>query len=68
MTHTVNKQALLNEAASIEASAKNNLNAWCILGQSEKYGQALEQAAKLRKAADMGVAARRAYLVAQGLA
>ena len=56
------KQQLIKEAASIEASARDNLQAWVLIGQSNKYGEAMEKAAKLRKAADMGVAMRREFM------
>lgn len=56
------KQQLIKEAASIEASARDSLQAWVILGQTNKYSEAMEKAAKLRKAADMGVAMRREFM------
>jgi hypothetical protein len=56
------KAQLLKEADSIESSAKDNLPAWVMLGQSSKYSEAMDKAAKLRKAADMGVAMRREFM------
>ena len=51
------------EADQIEASAKESLPTWIVLGQSEKYLAAMEQARKLRHAATLRTPTeRREYL------
>lgn len=55
-------------AARIEANAKDNLQAWCILGQSDKYQQAMQQACILRHAETLRtITDRREYLNAHGI-
>ena len=49
--YTVRPDALLREAQSIETSAKENQKSWIILGQLDKYGEALKTANLLRRAA-----------------
>ena len=49
--YTVRPDALLKEAQSIETSAKENQKSWIILGQLDKYGEALKTANLLRRAA-----------------
>ncbi len=53
---------LLKEAEAIEAHAKDQLPGWIILGTTEKYSDAMDEAAKLRRAAGMTTANRNAFL------
>jgi len=53
---------ILREAAQIEDSARDQLAAWCLLGQSQKYGEAMDMAAQLRRAAEMPLATRNEFL------
>ncbi|CAG9236989.1 hypothetical protein PSP6_700033 [Paraburkholderia tropica] len=65
---TVKKEALLREAESIEASAKDSLDSWVLLGQSAKYAEAMEKASTLRSAASIAnVAERREFLRGHGI-
>ena len=51
------------EARNIEQSANESLRSWIILGQVEKYEQAMEQVRKLRHAVTIkGLRARNEYL------
>lgn len=51
------------EASNIEQSANESLRSWIILGQVEKYEQAMEQVRKLRHAVTIkGLRARKEYL------
>ena len=51
------------EARNIEQSANESLRSWIILGQAEKYEQAMEQVRKLRHAVTIkGLRARKEYL------
>lgn len=61
---SVSKKALLQEAASIEASAKDNLQAWIILGQTSKFDAAMKKASLLRKCAGLTWAIERRELLA----
>jgi len=49
--YTVRPDALLKEAQSIETSAKESQKSWIILGQLDKYDEALKTASLLRRAA-----------------
>jgi glucosamine 6-phosphate synthetase-like amidotransferase/phosphosugar isomerase protein len=53
---------VLREAEAIERSAKESLEAWVILGQTQKYADAMEKAAKLRRASTMSIAERNHFL------
>lgn len=46
------KAQCIREAEQLEASAKDNLTAWAICGESHKYSEWMERAAKLRRAAE----------------
>ena len=59
---------MLDEAAKIEAHAKDSLQAWAILGETAKYGQHTEKAANLRRAAELKGYARREFMQNKGLA
>ena len=59
---TVSKQALLNMAADIEKCADKSLKSWILLGQTEKYSQAMDKAFKIRNAISLPVAQRREVL------
>jgi len=59
---------LTTEAASLEASAKDNLRAWAILGQSSKYDEHMTKAANLRRAAELKGAERREFMRNNGIA
>lgn len=50
--YTVRKEALIQEAESIERIAKESLKAWAILGQSHKYSDLMQQAYTVRRAAE----------------
>ena len=56
------KAQLKKEADGIEASAKENMTAWILVGQSSKFDEAMDKAAKLRKAAEMPVSMRREFM------
>jgi hypothetical protein len=60
-------QQLTHEAASLEASAKDNLAAWSILGQTSKYDEHMTKAANLRRAAELKGAERREFMCGKGL-
>lgn len=49
--YTVKAKYLIEDAEKIEKSAKENLKAWSILGQTDKYSEAMDTAYKLRAAA-----------------
>lgn len=49
--YTVSKESLLKEAESLETYAKGNLNAWCLLGQTQRYHTTMGQARAIRAAA-----------------
>lgn len=59
---------LNHEAACLEASAKDSLVAWSILGQSSKYDEHMIKAANLRRAAELKGYARREFMQNHGLA
>ena len=51
------------EARNIEQAANESLRSWIILGQVEKYEQAMEQVRKLRHALTIkGLRARKEFL------
>jgi len=57
------KENLLGEAASIEQSASESLDSWILLGQVEKYEQAIAHVRMLRQAAEIpNIRARRDFL------
>ena len=62
------KAQMLSEAEKIEAHAKESLQAWAICGQTEKYGQYMEKASNLRRAAELKGYARREFMQNKGLA
>lgn len=49
--YTVKPEYLIADAERIERDAKESLNAWILLGQSEKYSEAMKTANMLRQAA-----------------
>lgn len=59
---------LLNEAAKLEAHAKDSLKAWALLGESAKYDQYMEKVSNLRRAAELRGYARREFMQNKGLA
>lgn len=61
------KAQLLKEAGSIEASSKDSLAAWTVLGQTEKYTQHIEKAANLRRAAELKGWERSQFMKNKGL-
>ena len=63
---TTAAKQLLNEADAIERHAKGQLTAWTILGQTCKYEIAMNEAAKLRRAAEMTAVERREFLKGAG--
>lgn len=59
---------LLPLADRIEADAQNNLVAWCVLGQMDKYIDAMRQVRILRHAETLRtIGERREYLNANGV-
>lgn len=55
------------EADAMEAHAKSQLQAWIILGQSDKYGEAMARVRKLRHAMTIkGLRQRVEYLAEDG--
>lgn len=53
---------VLRDADAIEKSAKESLTAWTILGTTDKYSDAMEKVAKLRRAATMSIAERNQFI------
>jgi len=49
--YTVKSEYLIADAERIERDANQSLNAWILLGQSEKYSEAMKTASMLRQAA-----------------
>jgi hypothetical protein len=49
----MNTKQCLHEAESLERHAKDNLAAWIICGQAYKYGEWMERAYQLRRAAEI---------------
>jgi hypothetical protein len=62
------KAQLWREADSLEASAKDNLRSWTILGQTSKYDEHMQKAANLRRAAELKGRERAEYMQNHGLA
>ena len=61
--YTVKPEHLLRDAEQIERDAEQSLRAWIMLGQSERYGQAMSTARALRSAAaERSIAVRREIL------
>ena len=61
--YTVKPEHLIRDAEQIERDAEQSLTAWIMLGQSERYGEALRTARSLRNAAaERSVAVRREIL------
>lgn len=61
--YTVKPEHLLRDAEQIESDAQQSLPSWIMLGQSERYGQAMATARALRSAAaERSIAARREIL------
>lgn len=61
------EKQLVREAASLEASAKDNLAAWALLGQSSKYSERMDRAANLRRAAELKGAERNEFMRNKGI-
>lgn len=59
MKLTVSRAWLMHEADSIEQSASSSLRAWILLDQSERFGDEMAKARKLRQAADVKSIAER---------
>jgi len=59
---TVSKQWIVSEILKLRDHAETSKNCWIILGQSEKYSDAMSKIANLQKAVLMGTAERREYL------
>lgn len=67
--YTVNSKALAAHADSIERSANDNLNAWILLGQSERYSAEMATVRAVRAAAaERSVYVRREILRNAGFA
>lgn len=65
---TVSTAALIQMADSTERSARDNLQAWTILGQTDKFSAAMDRAAALRRATEIrSMAQRREYLRNNGI-
>lgn len=61
--YTVRPAYLVRDAEQIERDAEQSLRAWILLGQSERYGDALRTARALRNAAaESSVSIRREML------
>jgi hypothetical protein len=61
--YTVRPEYLVRDAEQIERDAEQSLRAWILLGQSERYGDAMRTARALRNAAaERSVAIRREIL------
>ena len=61
--YTVRTECLIDDADKIERSARDNLNAWILTGQSYRYGEEMAQAGTLRRAAkEKNLAIRREIL------
>jgi hypothetical protein len=61
--YTVRPAYLVRDAEQIERDAEKALRAWILLGQSERYGEAMRTARALRAAAaERSVAIRREIL------
>lgn len=61
--YTVKPEHLLRDAEQIERDAQQSLPSWIVLGESERYGQAMSTARALRSAAaERSVAVRREIL------
>ena len=61
------REQMLKEADQIEASAKESLEAWIILGQLDKYDQKMQMAADMRRAAGMKGCTRHEFMKNKGL-
>lgn len=61
--YTVKPEYLIRDAEQIERDAEQSLTAWIMVGQSERYGEALRAARALRNAAaERSIAVRREIL------
>lgn len=61
--YTVNSKALLAEAAQIERDAEQSLKAWILIGEGERYGEAMKTVTILRRvAAEKSIWLRREIL------
>lgn len=66
---TVSREWLLHEAMSIEKSAQESKDSWILLGQAERYYEAMERVSRLRVIADLpSIADRRERLRELGYA
>ena len=60
---TVSAKWIIKAADQIERDAQDSLQAWIILGQSDKYSQACRKARAMREAAQIkNIASRREML------
>jgi hypothetical protein len=50
--YTVSKASLIREATMIETYANDSLQAWILLGQSERYSDEMKKARAIRGAAE----------------
>jgi len=61
--YSVRPEYLIRDAEQIERDAEQSLRAWILLGQTERYGDAMRTARALRNAAaERSVAIRREIL------
>lgn len=61
--YTVRPEYLIRDADNIERDAQQSLNAWILLGQTDRYSQAMHTARILRAAAsERSIAIRREIL------
>jgi hypothetical protein len=61
--YSVKSEYLIRDAQQIERDAEQSLRAWIMVGQSERYGEALRNARALRTAAaERSIYARREIL------
>ena len=61
--YTVRPEYLIRDAEQIERDAEQSLRAWILLGQTDRYGDAMRTARALRNAAaERSVAIRREIL------
>ena len=61
--YTVKPEYLIRDAEQIERDAEQSLTAWIMVGQSERYGEALRTARALRAAAaERSITVRREML------
>lgn len=64
---TISAKWIAAEAESIAREAKDNLDVWVVMGQTEKYGEAMRKVQALRDAAQINnLSERRAALQVMG--